>query len=197
MPMTALSRMGVGALIAGALLLTGCGGPEHRAAAPGPVSKASPTPIKVPASPSPSTDTDAEARKAVLSTYYDFMGEWHMASFDPGDQGAKLSDHASGQALDLVTKDVQRSRHEGTIGKGPLNFEPTVTRLDLQSHPVTAFIDDCVDATKYLKYSASSGQLVGTPNTDMRRQHVTAHLTESTGVWKVDELHIYQSGSCR
>ena len=197
MLVTSLRRFGVGAMVTAALLLTGCGGQGHQSAPSGATGKTVPMPTKVPVSPSISTDSDADARKAVLSSYYDFMGDWHMASFDPSDQGAKLSDHASGQALDLITKDVQRSRREGTISKGPLNFEPTVTALDLQTHPATAFIDDCVDATKYLKYSASDGSPVGTRDADTRRQHVTAHLIATDGSWKVDELHIYQSGSCR
>jgi len=190
--------MGVGVLLSAALLLTACGGQEDRTTSSGSAGKASPTPTTIPVSPGPPTSSDdAEARKTVLSIYYDFMGDWHMASFDPSDHGAKLADHASGQALDLITKDVQRSRREGTIGKGPLDFKPTVAQLDLHAQPATAFIDDCVDATKYLKYSASNGSPVGTPNTDMRRQHVTAHLVAVGGVWKVDEVHIYQLGSCR
>ncbi len=125
------------------------------------------------------------------------MGDWHMAAFDPSNQGTGLSNHATGQALNLITTDVLQSRRDGAIEKGPLKFNPAVSHLDVQSQPATAFIDDCVDATRYLKYSASNGTLLGTPDTDTRRQHVTAHLVTVGGSWKVDELHIYQSGSCR
>lgn len=196
MPAKSPCRVGAGVLLS-AMVLTACGGPSLRTVKPRSVEKANPAPVNASPSSSSSTGPDAEAQKNVLSTYFSFMGDWNMAAFNPADQGTKLSNHATGQALKLITANVQRARREGTIGKGPLQFAPTVSHLDLHSQPATAFIDDCVDATKYLKYSASDGSLVGTPDTDTRLQHVTAHLVAVGGSWKVDELHIYQPGSCR
>ena len=188
---------GAGVLLCAAAL-TSCGGQGHGTGAPQAVAKASPptSPTVTPSAGSPKS-SEAEVRQTITTAYLDFMGAWHMAAFNPSDQGAKLADYALGQALERTKADIQKSRREGTIGKGPVEFDPTVTRLDLQSNPPTAFIDDCVDATHYLTYRASDGSLVGTPDSDTRRQHITAHLLDVGGTWKVDEFHIYQPGSCR
>lgn len=151
------------------------------------------------ASASASTSPPSEAAKTqVLQAYFGLMGDWQSAAFNPGDDGAGLSRHASDQALTLISGDITRSRHDGVVAKGKLKLAPTVTSLDLTLTPPAAQIDDCADTSDYLAYKASDGSPVSTDNGKPGGlQHVLAHVREVGGVWRVYDLHIYQVGSCR
>jgi len=182
-------------LIASTAPVAGCAHGVHRdvsppakvAAAPAPAASSSTTPVADP----------AQAQQQVLQAYFGLMGDWQSAAFNPADHGAGLSQHASDQALALISGDIARSRHAGIVAKGKLKLAPTVTSLDLKATPPVAQVDDCADTSDYLDYKASDGSPVNDGNGAGGQQHVLAHIRETRGVWRVYDLHIYRVGSCR
>ncbi|GAA1990508.1 hypothetical protein [Catenulispora subtropica] len=178
--------------------LTGCGDAKHSntATASKTAAPASPTATL----PTANEDTRAQqARGEALGAYFGLMGDWQAGLASPDNQvGDLLSRHATGQALTLVTDDIQRSRREGIVAKGKLMISPTVTKLDLNATPPVAQVDDCADTSNFRDYHLSDGSPVvrnnGSPG---GLQHFLAHVREEGGVWRVYDLHFYTAGSCR
>jgi len=105
-----------------------------------------------------------------------------------------LPHHAAGKALSILVRGLYTDKRMGIVGKGHPVTNARVVRLSPPASPTRAFIVDCFDDTHWLNYKVTGGLQNNVPGGLHR---TTATVVDADGVWKVTQLHVETSGTCR
>src|SRR5262249_16539690 len=107
------------------------------------------------ARPSPSDRAQAEAIAAYNAMWRDMASAALTADY----QSPQPAQHASGDALPVLTRGLYTNQRRGIVVKGQPLTNPSVTSAKPEDKPSTVAISDCFDDTNWLNYIASTGEL--------------------------------------
>ncbi|SFO05469.1 hypothetical protein [Amycolatopsis rubida] len=149
-------------------------------------------------SPAPSTTgaSSADIAKQKASTAYLGMWEDVAAVATTSDwQSPRLADHATGDALSVLSRQMYADHYNGLITKGKPVNTPVVQSAEPQDAPKTVMIRDCSDATNWLKYRADNGQPAD--NEPGGKHLINAEVKLAVdGSWRVTRFAVEGTGTC-
>jgi hypothetical protein len=109
-------------------------------------------------------------------------------------QAPYLAQYASGDALQLLTRDLYADHYNGLVSKGEPVNAPRVTSVSPQDVPKAVMIDDCADDRNWLQYRNDGSLLDNTPGALHR---IVAEVQLHTdGKWRVTRFGVDADGSC-
>ncbi|UUV28561.1 hypothetical protein NQK81_27700 [Amycolatopsis roodepoortensis] len=154
---------------------------------------AAPAPPPVP-SATATSPADIAKQKAIAA----YLGMWKdvAAVATTSDwQSPRLADHATGDALSVLSRQMYADHYNGLITKGkPVNL-PVVQSVEPQDTPKTVMIRDCSDASNWLKYRADNGQPAD--NEPGGKHLINAEVKLAVdGSWRVTRFAVEGTGTC-
>jgi hypothetical protein len=173
--------------------LGGCGGGSSGSPEPGVASSTASVPTARVASTGPSPSPGLDPEQAALAAYRNMIADWVAAAARSDYGSTRLSEHASGAALALITRVVFDNFRNKVVSKGEPVISPSFVEANSETSPTRIKIVDCLDGTHWLNYKAN-GQLQD--NIPGGRSHTEALVVLVNGVWKVDQLAIQKTGTC-
>lgn len=145
-------------------------------------------------SPSPTSPLDQAQQRAVTA----YLGMWkdYAAAAETSDwQSPQLTDHATGEALSVMSRGLYASHYNGLVSKGEPVLDPQVSSVDPPNDPTTVVISDCGDSSNWLRYDAETGELA--EDEEGGRRSITATVEKQPdGAWKVAGFAVEELGSC-
>jgi hypothetical protein len=129
----------------------------------------------------------------VLSAYRAMWADLVSAARTSDFQSPLLSQHATGDALQLFTQGLARDQLHGIVTRGQVFLHPTVTSLSRAADPDRATVTDCLDDSQWMEYKVSGGLAKNGPG---GRRATTAMLAKKSGAWKVTEITVGSVGTC-
>jgi hypothetical protein len=148
------------------------------------------------AAPSTSRIASAElAKEKAKSAYVAMWRDVAAAAVTSDWQSPHLADHATGEALSVISKAMYADHYKGLVTKGAPKNQPSVSSVDSAVIPTTVMISDCGDSTNWLKYKADTGQLAD--DIPGGRRSITAEVKhQADGSWKVARFAVEGLGTC-
>lgn len=135
------------------------------------------------------------AKQQATEAYLGMWRDMEAAATSSDWQAPRLAQHATADALPVITNSLRTDSQRGVVTKGQLKNYPQVTTVDPPSTPTTVLIKDCSDSSNWLKYRVDNGQLVD--NKPGGRQAITAEVKKQTdGAWRVTRFAVEGVGSC-
>jgi hypothetical protein len=144
-------------------------------------------------SPTPSISPTQAARRDALAAYRAMIDDWVAVAATSDYESTRLADHATGSALDLITKVVFDNARNKVVSKGRPIIAPRITETNSPAPPTRVEIVDCLDSTHWLNYKLN-GELQD--NIPGGRSYTEALVVPENGTWKVNELAIRDTGTC-
>lgn len=142
----------------------------------------------------PSVSTAAAARTAAAAAYVSMWRDMAKAGETADWQSPLLSQHATGDALSVMSRGMYADHLNGLVTKGAPEDHPTVTSASPSVNPTTVVISDCGDSTHWLKYRKDNGKLADNGG---GRRSITAEVRKQPdGTWKVAQFAVEGLGSC-
>ncbi len=166
--------------------IAGCGSPTaDQAASPGTQNPA-PTPLTA----ARTTQAKDEAMTAYLGMWRDMMAAGLTSDW----KSERLSVHATGDALLVISKSLYTDHLNGVVTKGSPRNAPTVESVDSSANPTTVMINDCGDDSSWLKYKKDGSLVDDAPG---GRSLIRAEVKRSRdGQWRVTRFAMQAVGSC-
>lgn len=192
---TRLGAVGASVVAAAVMLLPACssdGGSTPDPAASG-SAVSSPAPSSGTPSPTPTSPADLARRDAVAA----YLAMWQadaQASHTSDWQAPYLSQYASGDALQFLTRDLYADHANGLVSKGEPVNNPRVTSVSPEDKPTSVMIEDCADDRNWLQYRTDGSLLDNEPGA-LRRIVAEVRL-HTDGLWRVTRFGIDDPGSC-
>lgn len=147
-------------------------------------------------SPRPSDEASAHAAEQEAETAYVAM--WHdmaQAGTTSDWTSPKLAEHATGDALSVMSRALYADYRNGLVSKGAPRNQPEVTSALPSAQPTTVMISDCGDSTHWLQYRKDNGKRAD--DTPGGRRSITAEVKRlDDGTWKVTRFAVERLGSC-
>ncbi len=110
-------------------------------------------------------------------------------------QAPFLSQFASGDALQFMTRDLYADHYNGVVTKGEPVNNPQVTSVSPEGTPKSVMIEDCGDDRNWLQYRTDGSLLDDEPGAVHR---IVAEVRLHTdGRWRVTRFAVDVPGSCR
>jgi hypothetical protein len=183
-------------------LLTACSRSEDpgttTTATGGPSSSTSDAPSTTGGSSAPGTSptssappTGSRSPSAAIDTYRAMWADMIHAAETSDYQSPRLAEHATSQALLLLSGSLRKAHDRKVVAKGTPVLSPQVTGGTASQ--VAVPILDCVDATKWLNYTTDGRLQNDTPG---GKHRTTATVGWIDGRWMVTRLAIGEVGSC-
>jgi len=174
-----------GAILAGALLVTGCGTPG-------------PGPLPDPTRAAPVSTVDAADRQAAERAALDAYAGYLRASREANRAGdplhPALTDYLADPLLTQVRLAIRDAHDHGARRTGTLTSDPTVTLVSLEGSPPTVEIQDCLDATGYRLTYVDGDRAV--PGSAGQRYLVTATATRYHDRWLINTGAAHRDQPC-
>lgn len=147
--------------------------------------------------PSSSTGVPADvARDRAVSAYREMWSSFAAAGTTSDWQSPALGQHATGIALDKLTRSLRADQDKGLVTKGSPTLSPQVSAVDPTSDPLKVTITDCGDSTNALKYRKDNGQLAD--DVPGGRRLINAIVEkQADGKWKVTDFGVHDLGTCK
>ncbi|WP_436500361.1 hypothetical protein [Actinokineospora sp. HUAS TT18] len=152
-----------------------------------------PTPDPAASAPAPTTSTSSADEQAIES-YVAMWSDVADAATTSNWQSPRLTDHATGTALTVITDSLRKDKERGVVTKGRPTHNPRVPSQDATGDRDMVRVEDCGDSTNWLKYRSDTGQLAD--NRPGGRRAITAELVRAEGAWKVREFAVQEVGTC-
>lgn len=180
-----------------ALIVAGCSsdtpseGPDSDDAAPGP----EPSQSAAASAPPPQISPSDSAQALAIAAYQSMWEDYATAAETSDWQWPRLADHATGEALSVMSRGLYASSYNGLVSRGKPVLNPQVTSVDPPDDPTTVTISDCGDSSNWLRYDAETGELA--EDEEGGRRAITAKVeVQPDGVWKVTGFAVQELGSC-
>jgi len=110
-------------------------------------------------------------------------------------QSPALGNHATGIALQTLSRGLYSDHYKGLVTKGEPVLSPSVTSVEPANAPAKVVVTDCGDSTNWLKYRKDTGELAD--NEPGGRQLINAIVEKQLdGSWKVSDFGVHEVGSC-
>lgn len=152
-----------------------------------------------PASRPPSSSAGVpadDARDRAVSTYRAMWSAFAAAGTTSDWQSPTLGQHATGIALDKLTRSLRADQDKGLVTKGSPTLSPQVSAVDPPGDPLKVTITDCGDSTSALKYRKDNGQLAD--DVPGGRRLINAIVEkQADGKWKVTDFGVHDLGTCK
>ncbi|MCC0100687.1 hypothetical protein K7B10_39235 [Streptomyces flavotricini] len=154
----------------------------------------------VPASPSTSltasTDPQAAEKARLLAAYDGFWAESVKAYEAGSENGTKLVNFASGDALNQTLTDIENMQRAGTAMKGAPGHRAEVSALSMSGDRPSATISDCFDLTTWKIVDRASGQVKPFP-TEQPMHYITEFNAEiQGGQWMLTKFARHGDRTC-
>ena len=175
----------VGLILCAAVALLACGSGSSAAAVPTTTGPARPSPT--------TTQAPADIAQKVIADYRGMWADLVSAARTSDYQSARLPQHASGDALNLLVQGLAKDQELGIVTRGKLVLQPHITSLTPAGNPTKATVTDCFDNTHWIEYKTSGGLEKNAPG---GRRSTTADLVRMGRTWKVTQLTIRATGTC-
>ncbi|AYG77976.1 hypothetical protein DWB77_00083 [Streptomyces hundungensis] len=133
--------------------------PDHKAP-----SAASPSPAHPASSPPPNAE-----KSAVLASYNAMWVEQMKAYRKADASGTDLEKYATLDALAKVRIDLAKMKQRGTVIRGAMGHQVTVTKLDLSPKTPTAAMTDCVDLSNWQTWDTKANKPIPLPSAQPMR----------------------------
>lgn len=147
--------------------------------------------------PPSSTGVPADvAQDRAVSAYREMWLAFAEAGTTSDWQSPALGQHATGIALDKLTRSLRSDQDKGLVTKGSPTLSPQVSTMDPASDPLKVTITDCGDSTNALKYRKDNGQLAD--DSPGGRRLINAIVEkQADGKWKVTDFGVHDLGTCK
>ncbi|OXM59543.1 hypothetical protein CF165_47120 [Amycolatopsis vastitatis] len=169
------------------------------ASACGSGSTAAPTSPTSTPTPAPSTATTASpagtARQQAVEAYLGMWRDVAAVATTSDWQSPRLAAHATGDALQVLSRQLYADRYNGLVSKGTPTNAPVAQSVDSPYEPKTVVIRDCSDATHWLKYRADTGQPADSESGGKHLINAEVKLAVD-GSWRVTRFAVEGTGSC-
>lgn len=110
-------------------------------------------------------------------------------------QSPRLSQYATGIALNTLSRGIYIDHTNGHVSRGRPKLSPTVAEVEPRDEPTTVRIADCGDSTDWLKYDATTGQVVD--DAVGGRRSISAVVDKhDDGTWRVSDFAVRALGTC-
>jgi hypothetical protein len=175
-----------------AIGLTGC----DSGTATGPIADSSPVTASTTVVTSSSAVSEVDqAGQAALAAYQGMWQDFFAAAATADWQSPSLGQHATGTALNTMTRGLYSDHYNGLVTKGVPTHDARVSSMEPPESPTKVIVTDCSDSTHSLKYRADNGQLAD--NTPGGRRLINGIVQrQGDGSWKVTEFGVHEVGSC-
>jgi hypothetical protein len=173
-----------------AVLLSGCGSdPDPGADATAPPSTAS--------SAAPQADTaEQEARTSALAAYDNYRKAYVAAAASGDVEGKELAKYTGDPLLRQLKYELIQKRDQGLTTKGQPSWSARVTKVNVDSRPFTATIEDCFDGSNWQTVYKSNGKPAGVPG-QAKRYVVTAEAAlYDDGRWLIRQSTAQRERPC-
>ncbi|SFB63106.1 hypothetical protein SAMN05216266_13323 [Amycolatopsis marina] len=148
--------------------------------------------------PAPTTTAASPVDIAREKATAAYLGMWEdvAALANTSDwKSPRLADHATGDALSVLSRQMYADHYNGLITKGEPVHKPVVQSVEPQDAPKTVMIRDCSDASNWLKYRADNGQLADNEPGGTHLINAEVKLAVD-GSWRVTRFAVEGTGSC-
>ncbi len=149
----------------------------------------------------PPTGTSAQATDAArqaLAAYRAAFADWVAVESVPSKsdyQSPVLARHMAGQALSSATESIYLNTSvKGAVSKGVPVLNPAIGQLVPASAPAQVVVNDCVDTSSWLLWTADGKHLFN--DVPGGRQKTQALIALVGGAWKMTQLHMQKIGTC-
>lgn len=136
-----------------------------------------------------------EVERDALATYRAMWKDFVAAGRSSDWQAPGLGRHATGIALQKLTRGLYTDHQNGVVTRGEPVLDPRVSSVEPATNPTKVVVTDCGDSTNYLKYDATTGQLADDEPGGRRLINATVE-SQPDGSWKVSDFGIHEVGSC-
>jgi len=143
--------------------------------------------------PAPTTST-ASVEEQAIESYVAMWSDFADAATTSNWQSPRLTDHATGNALTVITNSLREDKERGVVTKGRPTHNPRVSSQEPTGDRDMAWVEDCGDSTNWLKYRADTGALAD--DRPGGRRAITAELVRTEGAWKVRAFAVREVGTC-
>ncbi|WP_436499579.1 hypothetical protein [Actinokineospora sp. HUAS TT18] len=143
---------------------------------------------------SPPTPSTRSASEQAIESYVAMWSDFADAATTSDWQSPRLTDHATGTALTVITDALRRDKERGVVTKGRPTHNPRVSSQDPTGDRDMVRVEDCGDSSNWLKYRADTGALAD--DRPGGRRAITAELVRAEGAWKVREFAVREVGTC-
>jgi len=172
-----------------AALLSGCGSEPDPDPSPSPVGV-------VPSAVSTIDPVEQDAREGALAAYDNYVRAYVAASASGDTAGKELANYTADPLLRQLRYDLVLKRDQGLTTKGEPSWAARVTKVNVESRPFTAAIEDCFDGTNWQTVYKSSGKPAGVPG-QAKRYVVTAEATQyDDGRWLIRQSAAQRERPC-
>ncbi len=134
------------------------------------------------------------ARNQALAAYRAMWSDMTVAARTADYRSPLLPHHAAGKALSILVRGLYTDKRMGIVVKGKPVTHARVVALSPPANPSKAQILDCFDGRHWLTYKVTGGLQNNVPGGFHR---TTATVADVDGVWKVTQLRVERSGTCR
>ncbi|MFF4189071.1 hypothetical protein ACFYZ9_38370 [Streptomyces sp. NPDC001691] len=151
------------------------------------------TPSQPPQSTSPE-----DAQKAAVLASYNSMWVAQMKAYRKADAaGTDLEKYATLDALGKVRIDLARMKERGTVIRGDMGHQVTLTSLDLKAKTPTAALTDCVDLSNWQTWDTKANKAIPLPTAQPRRYLATVKAQRWDGDrWMITDFVTKGSQPC-
>lgn len=161
-------------------------------------SKAPVSSVSAPAAAASTATTASPAGTARQRAVEAYLGMWKdvAAVATTSDwQSPRLAEHATGDALSVLSRQLYADHYNGLISKGSPSNSPVAQSVDSPYEPKTVMIRDCSDASTWLKYRADNGKPADDKPGGKHLIHAEVKLAVD-GTWRVTRFAVEDTGSC-
>ncbi|MFJ3176078.1 hypothetical protein ACIPJK_35645 [Streptomyces roseus] len=147
-------------------------------------------------SPTASTDPHAAEKARILATYEGFWAESVKAYEAGSENGTKLVNFASGDALNQTLTDIANMQRAGTAMKGTPGHRAEVSALSMSGDRPSATISDCFDLSTWKIIDRTSRQVKPFP-TEQPMHYITEFNAEiQGGQWMLTKFTRHGDRTC-
>jgi hypothetical protein len=136
-----------------------------------------------------------KAKREALTAYRAMWQDFIAAGTTSDWQSSRLAQHATGTALQNLSRGLYADHQNGVVTRGEPILQPAVSSVEPATDPKKVVITDCGDSTNFLKYDKETGRPAD--NEQGGRQLINAIVElQSDGSWKVSDYGVHEVGSC-
>lgn len=136
-----------------------------------------------------------KARQDAIAAYQAMWQDFVTAGRTSDWQSPNLGRHATGIALQKMSRGLYTDHQNGVVTRGEPILAPSVSSAEPATNPTKVMVTDCGDSTNFLKYDAKTGQQADDEPGGRQLINATVQL-QSDGSWKVSDFGIHEVGSC-
>lgn len=146
-------------------------------------------------SSSPTVSVVDKAKQEALAAYRAMWQDFVTAGKTSDWQSPQLAQHATGIALQNLSRGLYADHQNGVVSKGEPVLQPAVSSVEPTTDPKTVMITDCGDSTNFLKYDKDTDRPVDNEPGGRQLINATVEL-QADGSWKVSDFGIHEVGTC-